>query len=232
MTPGLIETARVADGRCPLWPWHLERLRASAAALGLPLPASLPVEAEMVRAGACAAGVVAVRLVLVDAAVRLDARPVPPADGGWRACAASRLAGAHPLRAHKTTDREEHVAAAAAARARGCQEALWVDPAGRLSEGTITNLFVCRERRLLTPRAGGNLLPGIARGRLLAAGRLGGHPVEEAELTPADLLLAEEAFVTNAVRGAVPLVAWEGVPLGRGGLWQEAQRTIFRTGLP
>lgn len=227
---GLIETARVEQGRAPLWPLHLARLTASACALGLPLPVRLPSALDVVGAARDIAGVAAVRLTVDAEGVRLDARPVPPAGEGWHACAAPHARMPDALLAHKTTRRAKHEAAAAHARARGCQEALWLDPAGRLTEGAITNLFVCRRGRVLTPAAAGGLLPGIARGRLLAAGRLSGRPVEEADLRPEDLTDAEEAFVTNAARGAIPLLGWEGLPLRRGAAWQDAARAIFAGG--
>ncbi|MHC4447872.1 MAG: aminotransferase class IV, partial [Planctomycetota bacterium] len=37
----LIETVRVKRGRAPLWPYHLERLERSCAALAIPFPAEL-----------------------------------------------------------------------------------------------------------------------------------------------------------------------------------------------
>ena len=94
-----------------------------------------------------------------------------------------------------------------------------------VTEGTITNLFVCLRGRLRTPAAG-RLLPGIARARLLQAG----HPVEEENVRSEDLVAADEAFLTNAVRGAIPLLAWEGVPLRRGSRWRAAMTAIFDGG--
>ncbi len=218
------------QGRAVLWPLHLARLTTSAQILGLPLPDRLPSHLDVVAAASGVAGVAAVRLTADSAGIRLAARPVPPAGDGWRVCAGPHGRVLHALLAHKTTARAEHEAAAAHACLRECQEALWVDPTGRLTEGTITNLFIYRRGRVLTPAATCGLLPGIARGRLLAAGRLAGQPVEEAEVYPADLAAADEAFVTNAVRGAIPILAWEGMPLRRGTLWQAAVRVIFAGG--
>ena len=225
MNVGLIETARVEHDRVPLWPLHLERLTASARTLSVPLPERLPTADVVVDAAAGIPGLAAVRLTVTAGEVRLEARPVPPAEAGWRACRAPAFRTAGPLLAHKTTERAEHAAAAAHAGAHGCQEAVWLDAGGRLTEGTMTNLFVCLRGRLRTPKATGGLLPGIARARLLAAGR-----VEEGDLYPEDLTLADEAFLTNAVRGAIPLLAWEGVPLRRGTRWQAAMTAIFGGG--
>lgn len=230
MSLGLIETARVEQGRVPLWSLHMERLTASAGVLGLVVPAALPTAEEVARAAEGIAGVAAVRLTVTAEGVHLEARRVSPTPAGWSACLAPVPRTPGPLHAHKTNQRTDGEGAAAYAAAKRCDEAIWVDGEGRLMEGVITNLFACVGGRVLTPVATGGLLPGIARGRLLAAGRLGGLLVEEGDLRPEDLAAADEAFLTNAVRGAVPLVWWEGGPLRRGALWRAALRAIFGGG--
>lgn len=229
MSLGLVETARVERGVVPLWPLHLQRLRASALALGLPLPGTpIPAGALVRASAACPAAVVAVRVTLRDGTISLEPRAVvdaPPE--GWRAAAAAFPRPYSPLSAHKTTARGAADAAGQAVRARGYDEALWVGPAGGLTEGTITNLFVRRGSRIITPPTEGGLLPGIARGRLLARRMVGGCVVEEGALVLADLLEADEAFLTNAVRGAIPLTAWEGQRLSTGELWRRAMAAIF-----
>lgn len=158
----------------------------------------------------------------------MDARAVPSCLEGWRACSVPLFEPSIPFRAHKTTLRSTHEAAMEYAKARQCEEAIWVTKEGLLTEGTITNLFVSIRGHLYTPRAmGSNLLPGIARGRLLAAGCIAGHPVTEANLVVADLVRAEEVFCTNAVRGAIPVLELDDEQLRRGDLWREAAMLIF-----
>ena len=225
---GLMETARVDGGRVPLWRFHQLRLAASARALGLPLPGTLPTAEEVAASAGTIEGIAAVRLTVTPTEIRLEARDVPPSGEGWRVCSIPGPLEPDPLRAHKSTRRADHASAGAVARAQGCEEAIWSDAEGQLTEGTITNLFVAIGGRLYTPRAtGSNLLPGIARGRILAAGTIAGYPVREASLTMADLVDADEAFLTNAVRGAIPLLSVDGKRLRHGGLWQAAMETIL-----
>lgn len=225
---GLLETARVEAGVVPLWPFHQLRLAASAQALGLPLPATLPTADDVAASAGAIQGIAAVRLTATEGEIRLEAREVHPSGEGWRACSIPEPRDPDPLWGHKTTLRAAHTAASALARAQGCQEALWSDGRGQLTEGTITNLFVAMGGNLYTPRAtGSNLLPGIARGRLLTAGTIAGNPVREASLTIADMVAADEVFLTNAVRGAIPLLFVDGQRLRRGGLWQAAIASIF-----
>ncbi len=225
--PGLIETVRVADGRVPLWPWHRRRLLSSAAALGHTLPPRLPDQPELARAAARLGtiGPVAVRLTLRAGAVRLEPRPLGPARP-WRACAAP---GPPPAARHKTTERAAHGAAAAHAAARGCDETLWRNAQGDLVEGSISNLFVLVDGEIRTPPLESGCLPGIARARLIACGRILGLPVRQARLGVPELLRAREAFCTNAARGAVPLLSWEDRNLPSAGFWRAASAAIFAT---
>jgi para-aminobenzoate synthetase/4-amino-4-deoxychorismate lyase len=110
--------------------------------------------------------------------------PLPVVPGDWR------------LR-HKTTDRGFYEVARAIATARGAHEALFVREDGLVTEGSVTNVFVERDGKLLTPPVALGLLPGILRGELLAEGR-----ALEAELTLDDL--AAGFFIGNGLRGLLP----------------------------
>ncbi len=113
------------------------------------------------------------------------ALPLPVVPGDWR------------LR-HKTTDRSFYEAAHGGgarrtARAKRC----WCASDGLVTEGSISNLFVERGDKLLTPRASLGLLPGVLRRSLIEEGR-----AEEADLTLDDL--AGGFLLGNAVRGLMP----------------------------
>ncbi|MCA1660983.1 MAG: aminodeoxychorismate synthase component I [Novosphingobium sp.] len=196
----LIETMRFdpADG-VPLIELHLERLNASAESLSfafdrhalrnaiqalcfdLDAPARLRVLAS--RAGAYAIEAAPLPAPLPDPAI-VALLPLPVAANDWR------------LR-HKTSDRGFYEEALAVAKAAGADEAVFVDDAGRVTEGSFTTVFVERDGKLLTPPARLGLLPGVLRRSLLDGGRAG-----EAELRIADL---EAGFLLgNALRGLLP----------------------------
>ncbi|MEQ7873870.1 chorismate-binding protein [Sphingomonas sp. ASV193] len=96
---------------------------------------------------------------------------------------------------YKTSDRGFYDRAR---REGGAYETVFVDPDGRITEGSRTNVFVERDGRLLTPR-GGALFAGVLREKLIEEGR-----AEEAELTADDL--KGGFFVGNIVRGLIPAV--------------------------
>ncbi len=104
----------------------------------------------------------------------------------------------------------------ARARAQGADEALRRNLAGRIGEGTRSNLFLFEGDRLVTPPLSEGLLAGITRWFLIRiAPENGFTPAEEP--VPVDRLLgADEAFLASTLRGVVPLVALDGKPIGAG----------------
>jgi para-aminobenzoate synthetase/4-amino-4-deoxychorismate lyase len=192
--PDLIETMRVDGGRLPDLAWHLDRLAASAAHLGLAcdragLARALPplVAGHSGRARLLLAPSGAWSLQLspppspLPAIVDVALAPLPVCPDDWRLC-------------HKSSDRAFYDAAR---RASGAAEVIFVRPDGLVTEGSFTNVFVERDGRLLTPPATLGLLPGVLRARLLAENR-----AVEAPLTVADL--AGGFLIGNALRGLMP----------------------------
>ncbi|MES2904867.1 MAG: aminodeoxychorismate synthase component I [Pseudomonadota bacterium] len=94
---------------------------------------------------------------------------------------------------HKTTAR----AFMEQARREGGQyETIFVDPEGRLTEGSYTSIFVERDGHYLTPPLARGLLPGLLRARMIAEGK-----ATEADLTVDDL--ADGFFIGNMIRGLI-----------------------------
>lgn len=183
----------------PLLELHLERIRASAEALGfsfdrhavrnaiqaLCFDAEAPAKLRLVAARS---GAYSLELAELPAAfsgpVTVGVLRLPVDSGDWR------------LR-HKTSDRGFYEAGLLAAQSAGAQEALFLRDDGLVTEGTFTSLFVERGDRLLTPPAALGLLPGVLRRSLIEQCR-----AEEAELTLDDL--ADGFLIGNALRGLMP----------------------------
>jgi len=107
----------------------------------------------------------------------------------WRRNEHSAVAGL------KTTSYAENVVALAAAHRADASEALFANTAGRLCEGTGSNVFVVLDGRLLTPPLASGCLAGITRQLVIDW-----SGAEEADL-PFDVLdRAEEVFLTSTLR--------------------------------
>ena len=94
---------------------------------------------------------------------------------------------------HKTTAR---AFMDAARREGGKFETIFVDPQGRLTEGSYSSIFVERDGKYLTPPIARGLLPGLLRARLIEEGK-----AIEGDLTVADL--ADGFLIGNMIRGLI-----------------------------
>jgi branched-subunit amino acid aminotransferase/4-amino-4-deoxychorismate lyase len=86
----------------------------------------------------------------------------------------------------------------------------------RLVECAQSNFFLIRAGQILTPPLADGLLPGITRAFVMAIARDEGVDCREASLTPADLLDADEAFLTGTTREITPIVSVDGTAIGAG----------------
>jgi para-aminobenzoate synthetase/4-amino-4-deoxychorismate lyase len=98
---------------------------------------------------------------------------------------------------HKTTHREQYNSDYAQARADGFDEVIYTNERGEITEGAISNIFIQRDGKLLTPPLTSGVLPGIYRRHLLETD----PAAEESVLTLQDLQAAEAVFLCNSLRG-------------------------------
>lgn len=217
---GLFETFRTWEGVAPLLPRHLARLRASAQALGLDFSQAQLPDAEAVRALTDAHGRPDALLRLtVTAGHPPDIRPTawmtctplppPPPSAGYRVVDRTwALDSLSELSRHKSTNywaRRRHFEAALTA---GADEAILWGIEGRIWEGSRTSLFLVRDRTLITPPLDGPIVPGVMRGLVLERAAGAGFAAEEADVWPELIRTADEVFLTNSVRGLIPVREW------------------------
>ncbi|MBI5533425.1 MAG: aminotransferase class IV [Deltaproteobacteria bacterium] len=118
------------------------------------------------------------------------------------------------------------------AYAKGAKEAIIVDGRGRVLEGTTSNVFVVKDKVILTPPESEGILPGITRIGLLEAAAAINSPVRITTLTRGDLSSADEVFISSTVREVLPVVRIDGEPVAAGepGPVTRAVHTQFRKG--
>ena len=121
-----------------------------------------------------------------------------------------------PLVYIKSTNYLESILAREEAVQNGWDEALFENVTGYLTEGSVSNLFLVKERVVFTPSVECGLLPGIIRGKVLKIALGLGYQTMEAHLTSSDLFAASEAFLTNSLMGVMPLVKASAQAVGSG----------------
>ena len=199
--PRLLETMRAEGGHVALLDRHLARLAASAEAFGYPLDAGAV--RQRVEAEAVGSGVRGVRLTLGEGGdVEIDTWPLDaaPFRTAWIDPEPFRDAGTWRT-AHKTTVRDAYRERHDRALARGADESILVNARGEVTEGTRTNVWAAAGGRLWTPPLDAGGLGGVMRAHVLAARSDAGERV----LTPGALRAADAVFLSNALRGWMPV---------------------------
>jgi para-aminobenzoate synthetase/4-amino-4-deoxychorismate lyase len=111
--------------------------------------------------------------------------------------ASERTDPADPMLFHKTTARELYARAHEQAQGDEFDDLLFFNLRGELTEGAISNVFIEKDGRLLTPSIECGLLAGVYRRYLLESR----NDVEERILNEDDLRNADAVYLANAVRG-------------------------------
>ncbi|WP_166255651.1 aminodeoxychorismate lyase [Marinobacter salicampi] len=221
---GIFETLRIQHGRPTLCDRHVERLLNGALRLGIPL---IRTELESAIVQACRRYARAedwvLKLILTrgsggrgyrppDAPVPcliLSAHAMPPlpAEGGVKVALARLNLTVNPVLAGlKSLARSEQVLASRSLP-RHCFEALMTDTAGRLLEGTRTNLMLRFDDGWLTPPATHLAVAGVMRAQVMDALLARGEPVRERSIEFAKLVSprCEGMLIMNSVIGVMPV---------------------------
>lgn len=131
---------------------------------------------------------------------------------------------------HKTLDYFSRFAGLRDAASRGAGEALWFNVHNYLQSGSVSNVFIAKGGRLITPPTQSeledssvsartpyprsNVLPGIVRQCVIEIARQQNIPVDLAPIDIDMLLSAEECFLTNSIMEVMPVCRVERKALG------------------
>ena len=198
---------------------HLRRLQRSARALGLPAP-----DVNVVRAAIAAVtedagwafgkvrvtytggpGPLGSHHAFGPPTLVVAAQATTPPDPLGRLVTAPWTRNEHgALAGVKSTSYAENVRALAYATERGGTEAIFANTAGRLCEGTGSNIFCVFGSEIVTPPLAAGPLAGITRELLLDW-----CPVVERDLTMAEARRADELFVTSSLRDVQAVAHWD-----------------------
>ncbi len=112
----------------------------------------------------------------------------------------------------------------------GFDEALLLNENGTVAEGTGENIFAVKDEVLLTPPSSDHLVPGITRDSVMRLARDLGYVVREASLSRADLLAADEIFLTGTAAEVTPVreLDYQRIGAGQAGpVTLELQKAFF-----
>lgn len=224
----LFESIRVCDGHLPFWPRHFARLSAGMNALGYAIPEDWTADFFRREIEKIAPRNARVRLTvwrspgglyLPDDNVPqflITVTPLEQAGFQWPAAGISLgvceqvCLAADDFSRYKTLNAARYVVAAREARACGWDDGLLRNAAGRIAEATSSNVFWWENDRLHTPPLTEGCVAGVFRAWLLEKSAGSGVLMMEKTVLPGQLSAASEIFLTNAVRGILPVRIFAG----------------------
>ena len=93
---------------------------------------------------------------------------------------------------------------------RDAHEIIFLNQDGTVSEGTVSNIFMVKGKRLLTPGVSSGILRGVTRGTVIGLAKKRGLEVSETVLSRHELYNADECFMTNTSSEVLPVVSLDG----------------------
>ena len=101
-----------------------------------------------------------------------------------------------------------------AAEAAGAFDAIYTDPDGTVTEGTVFSIVWRRNEKLITAPAE-SVLPGTAQTLLIERAHAAGYTAQEERFSVADLQAADEVMITNSLFGCLPVQSIDGVAIAQ-----------------
>jgi branched-chain amino acid aminotransferase len=233
----IYEVWRTYHGVLFAWEEHWRRLRASAAALHLEVPFEPARILEEIARTAAAhrqacgyAGELYVRLQVsrgggpIGLDIALADRPdfvllvqPCPSLSPEKARSGLRLSVARELRrnpaaalnpAWKTGNYLNNLLCLREARARGADEVVILNLAGKVAEAAVSNIAFVRDGAVVTPALESGILSGITRGIVLSrVAAEAGLAAVEAELSAGDFAAMRECFLLSTTKDVVPVAS-------------------------
>lgn len=98
----------------------------------------------------------------------------------------------------------------------GADESVMLNSDGFVAECSGDNIFIVKDKQLLTPPISAGALKGITRGVIFELAAGAGVPAHETNLMRFDLFNADECFLTGTAAEIIPAVRLDGRQIGRG----------------
>ena len=233
---------------------HIERLERSARSLRLALPLDaeqlMEVVCDVLRQNGLEDAYVRVIVTRGVGLIGPDpstcpspsviaiAEPLPPLHGSEAATAGIDAAivaiRRDPVHATshevKSLNYLNSVTARMEASASGADDAILLDARGLVCESPICNIFALIDGQLATPSTASGIVHGITRARIIALAPSVGLAVDERDITPYELLHADEVFLTGTHAEVVAVRSVNGLQIGAGemGPWTRKLQDAFR----
>jgi len=117
----------------------------------------------------------------------------------------------------------------------GADDAIMLDQRGFVSEASVSNIFLVKNRKVATPSFGAGILHGITRDRVIKLCSDLGIELQERDITPFELTTADEVFFVGTKSEILAVGTISGANVGAGGagpvtkrLYHEFSKAVLR----
>lgn len=100
----------------------------------------------------------------------------------------------------------------------GFDEAICLDRDGHVTEGTVANIFMVRDGRLITPDVSTDILEGITRDTVIQIAKLHNIAVEIRTIDRSELYIADELFFCGSSARVTPILSVDKRVVGSGAI--------------
>ncbi|MDH5327367.1 MAG: aminodeoxychorismate lyase [Gammaproteobacteria bacterium] len=221
---GLFETVRVQQGHLCLWSLHLQRLRSGCERLGIAVPDSTLLEHEAVSL-LCGEDLEVIKIIVTrgvgqrgfavtgtESPTRIVMHQKFPRykSDFWRSgirmrFCRTRLAIQPALAGLKHLNCLQQVLARREWDDPEIQEGIMLNNDNEVVEGCMSNIFLVKNNRIMTPDLSLCGVAGVMRHHILKLAQDLGIELDITSVTPQDLRDAEEIFVSNSLIGVWPV---------------------------
>jgi len=102
------------------------------------------------------------------------------------------------------------------AKEEGCDDAIMMNSKGLICESTVSNIFLVKGKKLITPSLESGVLPGITRSAILKMAKKVKLKTKQARVTRTALYSADEIFLTNSLMEVMPVAKVDNRIIGKG----------------
>jgi branched-chain amino acid aminotransferase len=217
---GLFETILVKKSSIPALRYHWQRLKTSADMINISLPFTLDQLEEMVylliHENHLQNKVAGSRITLTHGESERGILPpesphpnflitvfecMPSTNTPLEALIVTTRKNEHSVTSRiKSISYLDNILAKKEALKEGYDEAIILNSAGNIADGSISNIFLVKDNQIITPLVADGALPGVVRAILLEELKDKFSFVEKT-IAPDELMCADEIFLTNALMG-------------------------------
>ncbi|OQY37353.1 MAG: hypothetical protein B6229_08600 [Spirochaetaceae bacterium 4572_7] len=126
----------------------------------------------------------------------ISCEPLPVLNSPIELTISDYIRGNEPIHRYKTLNYYQNLISG---------ESIIKDHKNRILETGYANIFVQLEDKIFTPPAYLPILPGTFRQYLLNMGEYNGYKIMEKELFVEDIDLFDKVYITNSLRGIIPI---------------------------